>query len=170
MITGTTKPKIIFTVGPPRSGKTEFAKWLLKNPEVIPTDNTLGLVLIDEDSIRLALTGQRFVQESEELVRATKHLMIKSLLSQGYAVIVSDTHSLEASFYPLFEMDKNATPVFLKYNKAGCTKRAKECDSYDLIPVIKRITKNIQGSDFGIFRNAYIAERLKNGDFRCSAQ
>jgi adenylylsulfate kinase-like enzyme len=160
-------PKIIYTVGPARCGKTTFANWLLFNRSVIPTDNTLGLVYVDEDNIRLAMTGKPYVDWAERSVRATKHIMLKTLVSQGYSVIVADTHTRRESIDPILEIDNNALAVYIQYDIEDCINRA--ADHYEFKQAIRRMGRNLKERPHTGIR-CMDAYQAIDGNFVCSPQ
>lgn len=152
-------PNIFYTIGMPRSGKTTFAKWFAKHWAdvrllvdrtyqdwmTIPADKPM--VLIDEDTIRRVVTGQRFAAGSEELVRTMKHAMIKTLVEDGNRVIVADTHSRPESFWPLYKIDNNALGFYLESTVNICQFRADQAGYNDLIKPIKRIGANLSRNE-----------------------
>ena len=66
-----------------RHGKTTWAK-------------KQNLPIVNRDSIRLALHGQRFVPEAEEMVSAIESIMVKSLFLSGHNTIIIDATHLTA--------------------------------------------------------------------------
>ena len=73
--------KLIILVGLPRSGKTTVAKKLAKK---------LDAPVVNPDSIRLALHGQRFVKEAEPTVWYLADMMVKSHFQYGYDTVILD--------------------------------------------------------------------------------
>ena len=71
---------LIGTVGLPRSGKSTWCQTMIKR----------GFAVVNPDSIRLALTGQRFYGPAEPTVWATAKLMVNSLFIAGHDVVVLD--------------------------------------------------------------------------------
>lgn len=69
--------ELILTVGLPRSGKTTWAK-------------QQGLPIVNPDSIRLALHGQRFIPAAEPMVWALAKYMVCSLFLAGHARVILD--------------------------------------------------------------------------------
>ena len=69
--------KLIMLVGLPRSGKSTWAKKKM-HPIVNP------------DAVRLAVHGQPYIQESEQLVWAIVHYMVKALFGAGHNRVVLD--------------------------------------------------------------------------------
>ena len=57
---------LILTVGLPRSGKTTWAK-------------KTGLPIVNRDAIRIALHGQAYIQDAEEMITAFEWYMVKAL-------------------------------------------------------------------------------------------
>lgn len=68
---------LICTVGYPRSGKSTWAK-------------SQAYPIVNPDSIRLAIHGQRFIAEAERFVWATAHAMVSSLFLAGHSIVVLD--------------------------------------------------------------------------------
>lgn len=69
--------ELILTVGLPRSGKTTWAK-------------QQGLPIVNPDSIRLTLHGQRFIPAAEPMVWALAKYMVRSLFLAGHARVILD--------------------------------------------------------------------------------
>lgn len=68
--------------GIPLSGKSTYSKTLKKQ----------GWVRVSLDDIRLALHGQIYKAEAEQLVWENAELMVRSLLKSGHDVIVDTTN------------------------------------------------------------------------------
>lgn len=83
-----TKPILELLVGLPRSGKSTYAD----------KQRTLGTsVIVNPDSIRLALHGRRFAPEAEDFVWATAKVMVRSLFLAGHMhVLVDATNTTRA--------------------------------------------------------------------------
>jgi predicted kinase len=62
--------KLILTMGLPRSGKSTWAK-----QQSVP--------IVSPDAIRLAMTGQRWVGELEDMVWVVAKYMVRSLFLAG---------------------------------------------------------------------------------------
>jgi len=69
--------KLIMTIGLPRSGKSTWARHQ-NHPIVNP------------DSIRLALHGQKFIGESEPMVWVMAKYMVQSLFLAGHDIVILD--------------------------------------------------------------------------------
>jgi predicted kinase len=72
---------LTLTVGLPRSGKSTWAK----NQQV---------PVVNPDSIRLAIHGQPYRQESEPLVWATARIMVEALFRAGHTQVILDATNL----------------------------------------------------------------------------
>lgn len=124
---------LICTVGLPRSGKSTWAKrqsWPIVNP----------------DSIRLAIHGQRFVGDAEPFVWATAKAMVRSLFLAGHQTVVLDaTNTTKKRRVEWFD-DRWAT--FFKViptPKETCLERA--AGDAELVPVIERMASQFEPLD-----------------------
>ncbi len=128
-------PKLYYMIGAPRSGKSTFAnKWVKEAPM---------RVIVSSDDIRMAMHGKRYEPLAETLVFATKHVMIRALLSRGFDVLVDGTHSTKISIQRILEIDNLATAIILDTPKETCVQRAIDTGKPDLVPVIERIYNNL---------------------------
>lgn len=119
-------------VGLPRSGKSTIAKGL-------------NCPIVNKDSIRLALHGQIFRQESESMVTAIETLMVDSLLIAGHDKIVIDATNTISSFRDKWRKvaiayDMTINFIVCNASKVECMERAEYCDRQDLIPVIEKMS------------------------------
>lgn len=118
---------LICTVGLPRSGKTTWAKsqaWPIVNP----------------DSVRLAIHGQRFIGLAEPFVWATVKAMVRALFLAGHKIIVLDATNTTRKRRDEWQSDQWAT--FFKKMDATvkeCLERAAGENDTDIIPVIERM-------------------------------
>lgn len=143
-----------FLVGPPRAGKSTYVQqW----------QSILGdrpRVVINSDSIRLALHGQRYAFEAETFVFAIKHIMIRCFKNQGYDILVDGTHSSEISIQRILEIDINAKPICLfNISPDECKRRARKDSMLDLGPPIDRICSNISavcGENYWLNPDSYL--------------
>lgn len=116
---------LILTVGIPRSGKSTWAR-------------EQNLPIVNPDSIRLALHGQRFQSLSEPFVWAIATVMVRALFLAGHSKIIVDaTHTTKKRRE--FWKDKQWRCMFKVFDtpKEICLKRA-EGDA-EIIPVIERM-------------------------------
>lgn len=130
-----TETNLYFMIGSSRSGKSTYVEQWVNEGE--------KRVIVCSDDIRKALHGNRYSAYAETMVFAIKHIMIRSLLSRGFTVLVDGTHTSEISITRLLEIDPNAEAILIKTPKEECIKRAKDLGQDYLIPVIERQFKNI---------------------------
>jgi predicted kinase len=71
---------LILTVGLPRSGKSTWAR----------AQVDLGAVVVNLDSIRIALHGRTFSPEAEDHVWAIAKTMVRALFGAGHSRIIVD--------------------------------------------------------------------------------
>lgn len=121
--------KLTVLIGLPRSGKSTYAQNWLKYGK--------NRVVVSEDKIRLALTGQDYCGPAEEFVHSIYYTMIKTLL-MDYDVLADDTHTTVGSLRKLavlddFHYEIMDTPVDV------CIQRAKDTGRPYLEGVIRRL-------------------------------
>ena len=128
---------IILMIGLPRSGKSTWAK-------------KQGLPIVEMDSIRLALHGERYLELAEPMVWAIAPIMVRALLLAGNnKIIIDGTHVTEkrrqfwAKKFPDVRMEYSyiATP------ESECLKRAEGMNDDVIIPVIKRMAAQMEIPD-----------------------
>lgn len=118
---------LICTVGLPRSGKTTWAR-------------QQGHPIVNPDSIRLALHGQRFAGVAEPFVWAIARCMVRSLFFAGHDVVILDATNISKK-----RRDEWITQDWLTYFKEmgtpleECLRRAVESGDGEIIPVIERM-------------------------------
>lgn len=146
---------LYFMVGLPRSGKSTIAKrWLdhkscyICNGQIIKLHHykeTNPRVVVNADQIRLALYGQRWWEDGENMVHALKNFMIRVYLNSGYDVLVDGTHTTANSIKELLRLNKAADFCLVDTSAKICAERAKLCGQEDLIErgVIDRMDKQL---------------------------
>ena len=114
-------------------------------PREMPKNNPVfhPRIVLEDDAIRKAITGDRWNAAAESQVYAIKYGMIRTLMVQGYDVLVDDTHTTKPSIQRLLEIDLKADFVYIDTPMQECMKRAIETDQSDLIEVIRRQYFNI---------------------------
>lgn len=123
------------TVGLPRSGKSTWAKKQL-------------LPIVNPDSIRLAIHGQRFCAKAEPFVWATAFIMTEALFNAGHNTIILDATNTNEErrkeWYQRFPEDEYDI-ILQQFDtpKEVCIQRAIDTDQEDLIPVIERMASDI---------------------------
>jgi predicted kinase len=128
-----TLPTLYATVGLPRSGKTTWAKaasvlhaWPIVNP----------------DSIRLALHGQRYQQEAEGFVWAIAKVMVRALFLAGHkGVILDATNTSDDRRKAWVSRSWFTTFVPIRTPAEECVRRAVE--DAEIIPVIGRMAESM---------------------------
>lgn len=118
-------------MGLPRSGKSTVARKL---------SEALRAPIVNRDSIRLALHGQRYQELAEPMVRAVAVVMVRALFGAGHAAVVVDETSLRRGSRDLWrdpgwstEVLEVPTPVEV------CLGRARRDNDAEIQPVIERM-------------------------------
>ena len=117
-------------VGLPRSGKTTVAIGL-REPIVCP------------DAIRLALHGQVYMAEVEDLVWSLARLMVRSLFEAGHTTVIVDATNNTRKRRDAWRNDDEWNLEYHVLNTSAevCTQRAKGTAREDIIPVIERMAE-----------------------------
>lgn len=131
------KGNITFCIGLPRSGKTSYCMNWVKELSDKPR------AIVNADSIRLALTGERFNGFAEGMINQLKILQIKANLINGFDVMVDGTHTTWKSVKELLAIDPDAKYVFISADAYTCRRRANESNQEDLHPIIDRMAKQL---------------------------
>jgi chloramphenicol 3-O-phosphotransferase len=146
--------KLFFLMGVARAGKSTIARqW--QQYEIDIQYNTIRKhigskkiprIIVNADWLRLALTGQVFVQEAEDMVHAVKHLIIRTYLNNGYDVLCDGTHTTKTSIQDLLYIDKNADFFMIDTDINECKQRAIDSNQEYLIHkgVIDRMAKQME--------------------------
>ena len=118
------------TVGLPRSGKSTWAK----------QQNT---PIVNPDSIRLALHGQRFLPEAEAMVWAIAKYMVKSLFLAGHNTVILDATNITISRRNEWK-SKEWIRCFVEIDTSAeeCLERA--INDIDIQPIIKKMSFDYQ--------------------------
>ena len=122
---------LILTVGLPRSGKSRWAR-------------TQGCPIVNPDSIRLALHGERFIEEAEPMVWVLAKYMVKSLFYAGHTKIILDATNITKERRDFWKDE--FWDVYLHYINTPtdvCIKRAIKDKRGNLIPIIERMHKEM---------------------------
>ena len=99
--------KLILTVGLPASGKTTWAKQLLK-------DHPNTYKRVNRDSLRLMLDDTQFNPKRERFITKVQRQLILSALDEGYHVVVDDTNLNPKTVRSLTELVKGRAKVEFK--------------------------------------------------------
>ena len=118
------------TVGLPRSGKSTWA-------------NQQNTPIVNPDSIRLALHGQRFLPEAEAMVWAIAKYMVKALFLAGHGTVILDATNITKSRRDEWK-SKDWLRCFVEIDTSAeeCLERA--IDDIDIQPIIKRMSLDYQ--------------------------
>ena len=136
-IVDTTKPEalvpdtattlLILTVGLPMSGKTTWAR-------------STGHPIVNPDSIRLAIHGQRFYGPCEPFVWAVAYTMVNALFKAGHqTVIVDATNNTAKRRAEWFNRFGNVKLKFFHTLPEVCAERARQTGDAEIIPIIERM-------------------------------
>jgi len=120
---------LIVTVGLPRSGKSTWAK-------------TTGFPVVNPDSIRMALYGQEFLVEAEDMIWTLSKYMVKSLFIAGHDTVILDATNLtdhSRDFWISKEWDVE-WKIF-DTDVEICKQRAIEGGKEKLIPIIEKMNR-----------------------------
>ena len=129
---------LILMVGLPRSGKTTWAKkYCEDNPNI---------VIVSPDTIRIALHGQRFIPEAEDMVWGIHYTMVRTLLLQGYDVLIDATNTTGKRRKPYFDKFKgyNIMTKVMGTSKEECVRRAKSMNDEEILPIIEKMAEQYE--------------------------
>lgn len=120
------------TVGLPRSGKTTSARGM-KMPIVNP------------DSIRLALHGQRFIGEAEPMVWAMAKYMVAALFEAGHDDVVLDATNTTVKRRDEW-VDKRWRRRFVPMvaDETECLARAARLNDSYIVPIIEKMAAQFE--------------------------
>jgi predicted kinase len=123
---------LIATVGLPRSGKTTWAK-------------SQAYPIVNPDSIRLAIHGQRFIGVAEPFVWATAKAMVRALFLAGHQIVILDATNNTRKRRDEWKSDEWATyyKLFITPPEV-CFDRATAMNDAGIIPVIERMASEQQ--------------------------
>ena len=123
----TEKPILLVLVGLPRSGKTSWARGL-------------SYPIVNPDSIRLAMHGQRYLDLLEPLVWLAAKWMVKSLFLAGHTHVVIDATNMTRKRRDAWQSpDWRAMFKRIETPANECLRRAEAAGDKDIIPVIMRM-------------------------------
>ncbi len=118
------------TVGLPRSGKSTWAK----------QQNT---PIVNPDSIRLALHGQRFLPEAEAMVWVMAKYMVKALFLAGHDTVILDATNTTKSRRDEWKSKEWVRQfIEIETRTEECLERA--IDDFDIQPIIKKMSFDYQ--------------------------
>lgn len=138
------KPRLYFTIGLQRSGKSTYCTRWAQRLEMREADDRYPRAIVCADSIRLAHHGERYLRKPEPFIFAFDTLMIQSLLERGHDVIADETATTERSIRRILEIDIDAQHVVIDTPKQVCIERAYKTNQPDLVPVISRCSEQFE--------------------------
>jgi len=125
---------LILTVGLPMSGKTTWCHEYHQKS---------GAAIVNPDSIRLALHGQRYAANAESYVWAIADTMVKSLFLGGHEVVVVDATNntwKRRAFWSNSNWDTYCK--LMNFSRSTCIQRARRINDSEIVPVIERMANN----------------------------
>ena len=128
---------LILTVGLPRSGKSTWAKEYSKKH---------GYPIVNKDSIRLALYGQRFIAEAEDMVHTITKIMVKALFNAGHDTIILDETNIIKERRDAWKLSDDIEVKFKEFCLGihVLYQRAIDTNQRDLIEVINKMAKDFE--------------------------
>lgn len=117
------------TVGLPRSGKTTWAR-------------QQGFPIVNPDSIRLALHGQRFEPAAEPFVWAIAKVMVRALFIAGHNTVILDATNTTEQRRDEWKSDEWVRSYHVFHTPGEiCIARAGQAGDMEIIPVIERMAE-----------------------------
>lgn len=123
---------LICTVGLPRSGKSTWAK-------------SQAYPIVNPDSVRLAIHGQRFVAEAEPFVWATVKAMVRALFLAGHDRVILDATNTTRKRRDEWRSKEWAT-FFRHFDtpEGVCYDRAEAAGDIGICPIIARMAEQFE--------------------------
>ena len=133
-------PLLICMMGLPRSGKSTVSKIMA---------TALSAPIVNRDSIRLALHGQRYQQLAEPMIKATAIIMVRALFLSGNETIILDETALKSSSRKFWKNDKEGDQRFFHIATPieTCLDRARSMRDEVIQPIIKKMAEYAEPLD-----------------------
>jgi len=129
--------RLFYFIQPARGGKSTICKrWEtyeeFQETNLIPLNYGLNVpdckpnprVVVNADSVRLALHGKVFDKDREEEVWHIKYTMVRHHLLRGCDVLIDGTSTTRRSWWDIFKIRSDATPIFVGTDQKTCKERA----------------------------------------------
>ncbi len=129
---------LLVTVGLPRSGKSTWAK-------------DQGVPIVNKDSIRLALHGERFLAKAEDWVQTLTSTFVDSLLVYGRhdVIILDECNVTKRSREKWVKTDWETIFVVFKTPYKECRRRALNNFDFEILPIIDRMANKWENVEMG---------------------
>lgn len=126
------KRDLFLTVGLPRSGKSTWAK-------------QKGWPIVNPDSIRLAIHGERYNQLAEPYVWAVAETMVRSLFLAGHDRVILDATNISEGRRKRWKTPDWITRfVPVTTDKLECIRRAVSTNDEYIVSVIERMARDYE--------------------------
>jgi predicted kinase len=122
--------QIICMMGLPRAGKSTVARLLSK---------VIGAPVVNRDSIRLALHGQRYATEAEPMVRALAKIMVTALFKYHDNIIVDETNLKRETRDFWRGGDHDTSFLYVTTSPELCLERADATNDEEIKAVIQKM-------------------------------
>lgn len=121
---------LICMVGLPRAGKSTHVKQLRE----------MGVPIVNGDSIRLAMHGERYIKLAETMIHAVSEIMVRALFIAGHdKVCVDETCVRRAHRDKWRHGDWDTVFWHIDTSKEVCLERAAKTEDSHIVPVIERM-------------------------------
>lgn len=151
--------RLFMTIGLPRSGKTT-----LRN-EAMNINH--GIVLISCDQLRLQIYGQKFYLKGEDFIWAIRKHMLEILMQNKNYIFIDETNTTVKRRKDILKLAKEykykAYGIIIDTPKEICIKRAKAENDKEIIPIIERMSLQME---FPIMEEGfYKLDAIINNDY-----